>query len=140
MNFINLFPHARIERHPQKNAYHLFADGVTSSLHLRMMFNECAGRIYMSQKRLELIGEPGDIIFEWKGVFEYVETKNGLLKRWIKKPTSYEPCSLRDVLVLPFCSQIDFHQRRRIRWYKKRYLPRLKEMKKEAHRNGRTGF
>jgi hypothetical protein len=130
LNFVNLFTKTRIERHPMKNAYHLFAEGVESTLHLRMMFDECHGRLYMSQKRLELIGEPGDIIFQWKGLFKYILTKKGLITRWIKKPVRYEPCMLKDVLALPFWSQIDTHHRiSRVKW-----LKRQKGLKKETER------
>lgn len=130
-NFLCLFPSARIERSRIKNAYHLFADGVTSDIDIQRFLGDCAGRIYMAEKRKQLSGVPSDIIFEWKGLFEYVQTRKGLIKKWIKKPVAYETCTLKDVLNMPFCSQIDFHKKRRIKWWKRR-MGGKKEEKRRA--------
>jgi hypothetical protein len=125
-NFLHLFPNAKIARSSSRTGYHLFAE-VPSTIHMRRTLRDDLGRIFMTEKRQQMIGAGGDIIYREKGTFNVLKTKRGLIFKWNKRPRGDEPCDLRDVLRLPFKLTVDFHRRRRMRWWKRQLGIKKKE-------------
>lgn len=129
LRFCSLFPKHRITQ-TGSGSYHLETDMTSSSMRLRRMLRDCKGRLYVSDRRFEMIGAFGDIIF-WTGKmkFEFKITKNGMFIQKIRKRIPDREISLKEVLALPFKSQIDFHRKRRLKWWKRR-KGEIKEVKK----------
>lgn len=100
-NFLHLLPCAKLTRSSSLRGYHLFAS-TPSSLHMRRTLRDDLGRIYMTEKRKEMIGVGGDIIYRRKGVFQITHNNGSLIVRWTRPLKGDEPCNLRDILRLPF--------------------------------------
>jgi hypothetical protein len=104
---------------------------IPSSMKIRRALPDCRGRLYVSSRRFELIGSWGDIIF-WTGKakLKYKKVKDKIIILWTRKRVPDRRITLRDVLALPFWSQIDTHHRiSRVKW-----LKRQKGLKKETER------
>jgi len=129
LRFCSLFPKHRITQ-TGTGSYHLETNVTPSSMRLRRMLRDCKGRLYVSERRFEMIGSWGDIIF-WTGKmkFKFKYVKNKVFIQRIRKRVSDREINLKDILCLPFNSQIDFHRKRRLKWWKRR-KGELKEVKK----------
>jgi len=92
-NFLYLFPNARIERRFESD--HLFAP-VRSDLTTRAGLGDCRGRLFFSEIT------NSDIIFKRKGIARLVKKKGKILIGWERRPCSYEPCDLKDILRMPY--------------------------------------
>jgi len=144
LNILNTYEDATLTRSSSGNGYHIYIPSQTSNIDVRRLHRDCKGRLFCSESRAKALNitQHHDVIYRRKGMFKIIERpgKRPIFK-WIRQPTGdSEPLTLKDLLMIPFCSQIDFHRKNRIRWYKKRFLPRLKEIEKETRRNGRASF
>jgi hypothetical protein len=132
INILYFFPHAVIRRSSSGKGFHVYV-AQPSDLDVRCFHREDKGRIWCTQLRAQILNvtENHDIIYQRKGTLKILKTNKGLIYRWTRKPTGdSEPLSMRDVLALPFCSQIDFHRKRRVRYWKRK----KGEEKHEANR------
>lgn len=120
LSFLNNFPEAKLFQ-TGTGSYHLESQ-IASSMKIRRAIPDCRGRLYVSDRRFEMIGSHGDIIF-WtgKGKFRY-EMRNGeLCVRWTRKRVKDREITLRDFLALPFkLSELDFHQKHRTRFFRRK--------------------
>ena len=133
LNFCSLFPDAEIYQ-TASGGYHLKTASVRSNSDLRKALGDCKGREYCANKRLEMIGTDSDIIF-WtgKGKFQYKKVKDKLIVTWTRKRVPDRKITLRDVLALPFWSQIDTHHRiSRIKWLKHKKKEEVENLEEEV--------
>jgi hypothetical protein len=131
LNFLN-FPDAEIWQ-TETGSIHL-KSSIPSSMKIRRALPDCRGRLYVSDRRFEMIGSFGDIIF-WTGKakLKYKKVKDKIVISWTRKRVPDRQITLRDVLALPFWSQIDTHHRiSRAKW-----LKRQKGLEKEAKKNSK---
>ena len=134
LNFVNNYPNAKIYETTITGSHHL-KSSIPSSMKIRRTIPDCRGRIYVSDRRFEMIGAFGDIIF-WTGKakFQYKIIKGKLKIKWLRKRVSDREISLKDVLALPFWSQIDVHHRKSREKWLKRKKGKLKEERKRLRK------
>jgi hypothetical protein len=144
INIMSTYPDAILTRSSSGSGYHIYIPTQKSNIDIRRLHREDKGRLFCSESRARAlsISISHDVIYRRKGSFRIIEHKN---RRptfiWTRKPKGdSEPLTLKDLLMLPFCSQIDFHRKNRIRWYKKHFLPRLKEIDREARKNAKFAY
>jgi len=129
LSFLHNYPNAKI--YQVATGSHHLKSSIPSSMKIRRAIPDCRGRLYVSDRRFEMIGSWGDIIF-WggKAKFQYKVVKGKLMIKWIRRRVPDREISLKDVLALPFWSQIDTHHRKcREKWLK-RQKGKMKELKK----------
>jgi len=120
LNFLSFFSDAEVYQ-SSSGGYHLKTSLTRSSSRLRRALGDCKGREYCANKRFEMIGADSDIIF-WSGKakFRYRKVKDKIVVSWTRKRVLDRRITLRDVLALPFWSQIDTHHRiSRAKWLKR---------------------
>jgi hypothetical protein len=128
LNFLN-FPDAEIYRANPSGSYHL-ESSLPSQMRIRRAIPDCRGRLYVSDRRFEMIGAYGDIIF-WNGKskFQFKKVKGKLVVLWVRKGGSDQKITLKDVLALPFKLNPPQHMKRRLRWWKRRLGLKKEETK-----------
>ncbi len=119
-NFLQ-FPNAEMTVQSKTGSIHQFSS-IPSNLDIRRGIPDCRGRLYVSDRRKQMIGAHGDIIYrKGKGKFKFMNVKGKLLKIWIRRPTPDVPIDLRDVLHLPFTLRNQpTHLKRTLRYNKRK--------------------
>ncbi|MEM1540834.1 MAG: hypothetical protein QXJ07_05580 [Candidatus Bathyarchaeia archaeon] len=119
LNFLHNFPDAKIYE-TQTGSYHLESSH-PSSMKIRRAIPDCRGRLYVSDRRFEMIGSHGDIIF-WTGKakFQYKMVKGKLTVKWLRKRKPDREITLKDVLALPWKLAPPQHRKRYLKWWKRK--------------------
>jgi len=135
LRFQNL-PDAEMTMQPKTGSIHMFSS-IPSDMEIRRAIPDCRGRLYVSERRKQMIGAFGDIIYrKGKGRFKFKMVKGKLIVIWTRKPQPDIPIDLRDVLRLPFKACPPQHVKRHLKWWK-RFKGKMKEVRKEIERRRR---
>lgn len=111
-------PGASMSQQPT-GSIHQFSS-LPSDMDVRRAIPDCRGRLYVSDRRKQMIGAAGDVIYrQGKGKFKFLKVKGRLLIKWTRKPTPDEPIAIEDLLRLPFKLSPPTHLKRTLRYLRK---------------------